>query len=915
MRQIASSGRAFAHHRCSGPNWRYDPAVSTRWPFVGRREELDVVGAAMADPTMPGMVLAGAAGVGKSRLLHEAVRGIDSARCLARSVVATPATSEIPFGALAPLLPADLPNATSPTNLLRFAADALARPAGSRRLVVGVDDAHVLDDVSAGLLHQLAQAGQAFVLASVRTGEPAPEPITALWKDQLVERIEVQALSRREMAGVLSTVVGGHVDETTADRLWQATQGNMLFLRELVDAGLDTGALAEVEGIWRWEGEWVMAPRLAELLTHRIGRLDPDEHRLLELVAYGAPIGVDSLTRLVEPELLQAVEAKNLVWVSEERSEVYLSHPLYGEVLRSECPLLRARSWKRLLADAVQDTGATRNDDWLRIASWRLDAGVPVSPDVLMRAVEQAWSVFDLPLTERLAREAIAAGAGIPAIRILWRCLFLSHRGTEVEELLARWMLAPLPDVDRDDLVVGRAINLFWGLDRTDQAFAVLRDAEQGSGDQGQRETYAAMRALFLHHTAAAPECVAAADEVLASEPINPYAKAMAGAARCMAQTYLAELDSLSTLLEVRTAVTPWQDELPFLGVMVDLGLAQTLLYGGKLAEATALVDGAFERAEAGGPDFAAYIYRVARAQAARLAGRPRTARRILREGLGRYRRQHFGWYQVPAFLLGELAHVEAMLGNTVAAAGALNEADADPRVSVRIFDIWADLARPWVAVAEGNRPAAIELATGCVEKARRLGAKGIEAAALHDLVRLGEPRKAVDRLAELSERIRGGFVRLAAAHARAAVDNDPGGLAEVADGFERIGADLLAAEAYAAAGAGFDAAGRASSARSARAKAGVLLERCEGARTPAVDVVSAPDLTPREHDIARLAAGGLSNREIAERLVLSKRTVDNHLHQVYAKLGIGGRAELAGVLAGSESEYGDAQAHKRSHP
>jgi DNA-binding CsgD family transcriptional regulator len=61
--------------------------------------------------------------------------------------------------------------------------------------------------------------------------------------------------------------------------------------------------------------------------------------------------------------------------------------------------------------------------------------------------------------------------------------------------------------------------------------------------------------------------------------------------------------------------------------------------------------------------------------------------------------------------------------------------------------------------------------------------------------------------------------------------------------------------------------------------------------------VVRAPDLTPRERDVAKLAATGMSNREIAERLVLSKRTVDNHLHQVYAKLGISGRAELSELL------------------
>jgi DNA-binding NarL/FixJ family response regulator len=46
------------------------------------------------------------------------------------------------------------------------------------------------------------------------------------------------------------------------------------------------------------------------------------------------------------------------------------------------------------------------------------------------------------------------------------------------------------------------------------------------------------------------------------------------------------------------------------------------------------------------------------------------------------------------------------------------------------------------------------------------------------------------------------------------------------------------------------------------------------------------------------LAAGGLSNREIAERLVVSVRTIDNHLHSAYSKLGVTGREELPAILA-----------------
>ena len=55
--------------------------------------------------------------------------------------------------------------------------------------------------------------------------------------------------------------------------------------------------------------------------------------------------------------------------------------------------------------------------------------------------------------------------------------------------------------------------------------------------------------------------------------------------------------------------------------------------------------------------------------------------------------------------------------------------------------------------------------------------------------------------------------------------------------------------------------------------------------------------LTARELEIAELAARGLPKREIADRLVLSVRTVGNHLNHIYTKAGISGRAELALVL------------------
>ena len=52
--------------------------------------------------------------------------------------------------------------------------------------------------------------------------------------------------------------------------------------------------------------------------------------------------------------------------------------------------------------------------------------------------------------------------------------------------------------------------------------------------------------------------------------------------------------------------------------------------------------------------------------------------------------------------------------------------------------------------------------------------------------------------------------------------------------------------------------------------------------------------LTPREIEVTRMVAGGLRNREIAEKLSISEGTVKIHLHKIYEKLQVDGRVELA---------------------
>src|SRR5947199_4316100 len=252
---------------------------------------------AAAGTTGRGLILGGAAGIGKSRLLREGVAALDSDRLSVWIATANAATAGLPLGGLSQVLPAEQPAAASPAGLLRWAVDAMHRQAAGRPIVLSIDDAHLLDPLSATLVYYVARTEHATILATVRTGELVPDPIRALWTDDLVERVELGPLTKNETADLLSQVLGGPVDSASVDRLWQLSQGNALLLRELVISARASGDISSSYGVWRWTGRFELAPTLTEVIDARIGQLTPEVRTVLELVAFGEPIGLPLVVR------------------------------------------------------------------------------------------------------------------------------------------------------------------------------------------------------------------------------------------------------------------------------------------------------------------------------------------------------------------------------------------------------------------------------------------------------------------------------------------------------------------------------------------------------------------------------------------------------------------------------------------
>jgi hypothetical protein len=316
-------------------------ALTGEIPLICREAELDAVLAALEGTVPAAFVLAGPAGVGKTRLASEVVKLAESRGFAVAHAGGSRSTAAIPFGPFAPFLPGSSQQAPGLLGLLRQAGGAIARRAGPNgKLLLVVDNAQHLDEGSAALVHQLVEQRTCAVLVVVRTPGPVPDPVTALWKDGLAQRIDLAAFTEPETGMVIEAALGGQVSRNTVRRLWELSRGNALYLRELLAGAVGSETLTETGGIWSLHRPIEAPGRLVELVASRLAGLAPETIALIELLAIGEPLGLSLLERLADPAGLEEAEAQGLVQVRKDgrRTEARLAHPLHGEVVRQGLP-------------------------------------------------------------------------------------------------------------------------------------------------------------------------------------------------------------------------------------------------------------------------------------------------------------------------------------------------------------------------------------------------------------------------------------------------------------------------------------------------------------------------------------------------------------------------------------------------
>jgi DNA-binding CsgD family transcriptional regulator len=867
------------------------------WPLVGRREELARLTAAVV--ARRGAVITGSPGVGKTTL---AMTGVGLAQDRGMSPVRTTATRasrRLPFGAFASFLPpgpgGDRFSREDHSDLLRRYVRAVVDGARGKPLVVFVDDAHLLDDGSAILLQQLALTRAATVLATVRSGEQAPDPLVALWKDGPAERIELGVLDDAAVDELLVSVLGGPVDPASVRQLIERSQGNPLFLRELVTGALENGTLVEeVVGMWRLRGDLQPTGRLVELAAQRLADLTGPERTVLELLTLGEPLELAELAQLAEPAAVEALERKGLITsrMDGRRVQMWLAHPIFGDVLSVGLSAVREQAIARSLAEVIEGAGGPRRNDTLLLASLHLVGGGG-SAELLLSGAIAARAGHDYSLTERLARAAVEEGGGFDARFMAAEAAHAQGRPEQAEDELAALAVQAVTDAEQARVALLRFDNAYHLQGRAD--LRLIDDAADAITDPFWNDELLTRRFLVMSTTSGPRATVEAAATVLQRSRSRPLTAAH------LAMSYsLIRLGRLNDAIELLAsapggAAIPESDE-PWDQWALSVARVVALVYAGRLGEAEALLTVAYSRVvDQPAAEARAYVagwFAVLHLE----RGRPISAIRRAGESYTLFRQLG----RTVQAGLGCVAGAQgfALTGQPDRAAETLTARDTLglPTVPVTETDLLA--ARAWTAFAAGNLPRARQQLARAADYGEEVGDLIGATSALHGLARLGQAQHVATRLASLADEVDGDLVAARVAYTNGVAARDTDALIKASADFENLGALLYAAEARAEAAVVFRNAGRNRDGAAAERQAARLLARCEGAATPPVRLIMARvRLTPGELDTAVQAAAGRSNKQIASDMHLSVRTVESHLQRVYEKLGVSGRHELADAL------------------
>jgi DNA-binding CsgD family transcriptional regulator len=871
------------------------------WPVVARDNELRQALAALDnDAEFHGVVLVGDSGVGKSTLARALADTLESGGSTVRFALGTQTGCAIPLGAFFRSVTVEA--AHEPAAMLAAAHKTLER---EEDLVVVVDDAQLLDPLSSTLVHQLAAGGSARLIVTIRSGEPVPDAVTALLKERLLLSLRIEVFSREQTEALASAVLGGVVDTRLINELHERTAGNPLMLRGLLSAGRESGVLVRTDAGWQLRGALRADRQLEDLLEFRLQSFAPEELEAVEILAAAEVLDWEILRGLCDADAVGRLERRGVIQLVADgfNTVARLNHPLVAEAAIRHAGVVRSRQLNGMLAQHLRknlqaEGQRSRLPDvraQIRVAQFMTRSDLSPDLGLIVDAAASEMTMSNFACGEELARFAFERGGGLPAALVLARALSWRGRGDEVE--------AVLNDVDPDGadewLIVHwaglRALSLFFNCGQVEQARQVLADVKNRVDSEAVVSLVTALEVSFGFFSGDIATAIETGPMLCGSD-VLPLAALWAAVATACALGLAGRFGDVHRIADagLRAAALTESGSHRF---TIGLAEARALTAAGDFPAAERVWE-RFAAMAAGVPEANAMVYAMLGVLQLGRGALPSACSAFQDSISAMSRGFPLGWLMLVS---AWSAQAEGARGDAEAAAAALRRSEGAYGPQVAVFLPELELARAWERACVGQTSAAQTLALRAAQVARQSGMYAVEMHALHTAVRLDD-RSQTERLAELAKTLNTPLAEAIAEHARGLADQDGDVLDAAADRFADMGAVALAADAAAQAAREHARSRHRGKEIKSSTRAHWLASQHE-IRTPAVHSVAQPlPITDREREIVMLAAAGLSNRQIAERLSVSVRTVEGHVYRIFAKLGIERREQLIHLVSGARS-------------
>ncbi len=654
--------------------------------------------------------------------------------------------------------------------------------------------------------------------------------------------------------------------------------------------------MAQKHGLWTATRTLTADARLLTLITEQLNQLSSAERGAIEVIALSEPLEAAIVEELIAPTVIEALRRRGLIVGADgvTGTELRLVHPLFGEAARLAITGSRRRAAISALAEALDASDHFEAELLLRVAVWGAAAECQLEPDLLMRAAAVARTRSP-DSAVHLLKAALSVGASPQASLDLAQVLTGQGRVDEAAAALVDFGREELTPSERVSGCVTRAMGLVWTLHRPDLALTMLAEQRATSirdpALTGLLDAAEATAHLINGDVALAEQF---GSRALTTPMMEDVMLVQSATVVCVAEAYGGRPHYGSEIaLLWEEAGQRVRTTAPHLAAGLKAARWSALELAGEIGTLTAESQLAFRKSVEEGDDFLRTRAAQSVARVALHGAQPRRAVEFMREvlvGLSEFDRMFAGWNF-------------ALLAEALAIAGETEEA----RLVLARCDEQHPIA-PLFASDRFRAEAAMLASEGQVSKAAAVAASGARDAAAHgmmaqaarcwfDAARFGHA-DAILELDRLST-VDGEFAPLWRHYARALAGRNAYALDVSAEAFAALGAHLWAAEAGMEAAQAHQRSGNSAKAVASAERARSFLDPADPIATPALRSAGtvASHLTAREREVAHLAARGLADRAIADKLELSVRTVETHLARAYTKLGVRSRTDLTSVF------------------